>query len=126
MNGKMRAGIMLRMAGIPNRNRKMVARLPVQNAIGSPSASKRPREPNRRTVSHAMSISSPMASGSSTDDEDDIFDELGEPLQCHQRRTDWNHQFDRPVLHAPLGERDLHVIDGIESESRTRPQHRQE
>ena len=61
MNGKMRDGIMLRMAAFPNTNRKMVARLPVQNAIGRPSASSTPSEPNSRSVSHAMSISRPMA-----------------------------------------------------------------
>ena len=61
MNGKMRAGIMLRMAELPNTNRKITARLPVQNAIGRPSASSTPSEPNSRSVSHAISISKPMA-----------------------------------------------------------------
>ena len=61
MNGKMRDGIMFRMAPLPNTNRKTTARLPVQNAIGRPSASSMPSEPNSRTVSHAISISSPMA-----------------------------------------------------------------
>ena len=48
MNGKMRDGIMLRIAALPNTNRKMTARLPVQNAIGRPSASSTPSEPNSK------------------------------------------------------------------------------
>ena len=39
----------------------MTARLPVQNAIGRPSASSTPSEPNSSSVSHAISISKPMA-----------------------------------------------------------------
>ena len=61
MNGKMRDGIMFRIAELPNTNRKMTARLPVQNAIGRPSASKMPSEPNSSSVSHAISMSQPMA-----------------------------------------------------------------
>src|SRR6266496_4680754 len=61
MNGKMRDGIMLRIAEFPNRNRNTTAREPVQNAIGSPSASSTPSEPNSSNVSHAISISQPMA-----------------------------------------------------------------
>ena len=61
MNGKMRDGIMLRMPPLPNTNRKMIARLPVQNAIGRPSASSSVSEPNSSNVSHAIRISRPMA-----------------------------------------------------------------
>ena len=67
MNGKIRDGIMLRMALFPNTNRKMVAKLPVQNAIGNPSASSRPSEPNSRTVSQAMSISRPIVQAGERD-----------------------------------------------------------
>src|SRR3954470_1053050 len=61
MNGKMRDGIMFRIAEFPNKNRNTTASEPVQNAIGSPSASSTPSEPNRSSVSHAISISQPMA-----------------------------------------------------------------
>ena len=59
MNGKMRDGSMLRIAPLPNTNRKITARLPVQNAIGSPSINTNAREPNRRIVSQPMPISRP-------------------------------------------------------------------
>ena len=59
MNGKMRDGSILRIAPLPNTNRKITARLPVQNAIGSPSISNSASEPNRRTVSQPMPISRP-------------------------------------------------------------------
>ena len=49
MNGKMRDGIMFRIAGVPKTNRKITARLPVQNAIGRPSSSSSASEPNSRT-----------------------------------------------------------------------------
>src|SRR5436853_5745636 len=61
MNGKMRDGIMFRIAEFPNRNRNTTASEPVQNAIGRPSASSTPSEPNSSSVSYAISISQPMA-----------------------------------------------------------------
>src|SRR5205823_8845873 len=59
MNGKIRDGSMLRIAPLPNTNRKMTARLPVQNAIGNPSISSSASEPNSRIVSQPMPISRP-------------------------------------------------------------------
>src|SRR4051812_27011085 len=104
MNGKIRDGIMLRMAGLSKTNRKMTARLPVQNAIGRPSASKIASDPNSRTVSHAMSISSPIAEAPPARDQDDVLEQLREALQHHQESTKRQHQLDRPVLDSPLGE----------------------
>ena len=63
MNGKMRDGSMFSIAALPNTNRKIMARLPVQNAIGRPSTSSKPSDPNSRSVSHSIPISRPMASG---------------------------------------------------------------
>src|SRR5947209_18968634 len=100
MKGKMRAGIMFRMAGLPNTNKKMTARLPVQNAIGRPSASSTPSEPNSSSVSQAMSMSRPISSAPRPRDEHDIFDQLGQALQQQQRGADRHRQFHRPVLHA--------------------------
>ena len=114
MNGKMRAGIMFRMAELPNRNRNTTARLPVQNAIGRPSASNMPSEPNSSSVSHAISISQTHGSGSPARQDDDVFDQLGDALQQQQRGADRHHQLHRPVLHAPFGERDLAGAAGIE------------
>ncbi len=45
---------------LPNTKRKIVARLPVQNAIGRPSASNIASPPKRRTVSQPIPISRPM------------------------------------------------------------------
>src|SRR5258708_31514392 len=61
MNGKMRDGSMLRIAPLQNTNRKITARLPVQNAIGNPNMSSNASEPNSRIVSQPMPISMPMA-----------------------------------------------------------------
>src|SRR4051794_9753954 len=105
MNGKMREGIMFRIAEFPNRNRNITASEPVQNAIGSPSASSAPSEPNNSSVSHAISMSQPMALGSPTRQDDDVLDQFRNALQQQQRGADRHHQLHRPVLHAPLGER---------------------
>src|ERR1041384_5409163 len=88
MNGKMRAGIILRIAGVPKTNRKIVARLPVQNAIGRPSMSKRPSEPNSSRVSHTIGISMPISLSSLSPDQHDVLEELGYALQHDQRRPD--------------------------------------
>jgi hypothetical protein len=64
MNGKMRDGIMFRTAGEPNTNRKITARLPVQNAIGRPSISSRASEPNSSSVSQPIPTSRPIAHAS--------------------------------------------------------------
>src|SRR3954451_17467875 len=106
MKGKMRDGIMLRIAEFPNRNRNTTASEPVQNAIGRPRASSAPSEPNRSTVSHAISMSQPMALGSPTRQDDDVFDQFRKTLQQQQRGTDRHHQLHRPILHAPFGEGD--------------------
>src|SRR5437764_715773 len=103
MNGKMRAGIMLRIAGVPKTKRKIVARLPVQNAIGSPSISSSPSEPKSSSESHWIGISKPMSAGLSRHDED-VLHELGDALQHDERRAERDAELDRPVPHAPLGE----------------------
>src|SRR6266480_6379116 len=105
MKGKMRAGIMLRIAGVPKTNRKMVARLPVQNAIGRPSMSSRASEPKSSRVSHAIGISIPTLLRPLPADQHDVLDELRHTLKDDQGRADWDGQFHRPVLHRPFGER---------------------
>src|SRR5947199_9111166 len=107
MNGKIRDGSMLRIAPLPNTNRKMTARLPVQNAIGRPSMSNSASEPNSRMVSQPMPISRPMALGRLTGDEHDVLDQFGNALQHHQSRADRHREFHRPVLDAPFGKRML-------------------
>src|SRR5438093_1867318 len=103
MNGKIRDGSMLRMAPLPNTNRKMTARLPVQNAIGNPSIKSSASDPNSRIVSQPMPISRPTL-GRLAGDDHDVLDQLREALERHQRRADRHHQLDRPVLDAPFGE----------------------
>src|SRR5439155_16942083 len=105
MNGKIRDGSMLRIAPFPNTNRKITARLPVQNAIGRPSMSNSASEPNSRMVSQPMPISRPMALGHLSRDDHDVFDQLGDALQHQQRRADRHGELHPPVLDAALGER---------------------
>src|SRR5690348_11094582 len=116
MNGKMRAGIMFRMAPLPKTNRKIVARLPVQKAIGSPSMSRRPSEPKRSSDSHWIGISRPISDGLSAGHDQDVLYQLGYALQDDERRAERNGELHRPVLHAPLGERGLAVLHGVPGE----------
>src|SRR5438067_3393949 len=116
MNGKMRAGIMLRMALLPNTKRKIVARLPVQNAIGSPSISSRPRPPKSSSDSHWIGISMPISDDLSARHDQDVLRELGDALQDDERGTEGHGELYRPVLHAPFGERGLAVLHRVPGE----------
>src|SRR5437016_12631413 len=122
MNGKIRDGSMLRIAPFPNTNRKITARLPVQNAIGKPSMSNSPSEPNRRMVSQPMPISRPMASGRLARENHDVLDQLGNALQHQQRGADRHRELHRPVLDAPLRERMLAHANRGHGNADPRPQ----
>src|SRR3954467_7319544 len=113
MKGKMRAGIMFKIAEFPNRKRNNTARLPVQNAIGKPSASSMASEPNSRSVSQAISISQPICSRSPVLQDDYVLDQFRYPLQQQKRSPDRHHQLHRPVLYAPFGERGFAKAAGI-------------
>src|SRR5882757_286074 len=120
MNGNTRDGSMLSIAPLPNTNRKITARLPVQNAIGSPNISSSASEPNSRMVSQPMPISRPILGGLSLE-EHDVLDQLGDTLEDEQRGADGHGELHRPVLDAPLGEGMLALGNRIHGEARRRP-----
>src|SRR3954470_1843543 len=100
MNGKMRAGIMLRIAGVPNTNRQIVARLPVQNAIGSPSMSSSPSPPNRIRLSQPIDSSLPIFLASPPA-QHDVLQQLRDALQHDERGPERDRELHRPVLARP-------------------------
>ena len=65
-----------------------------------------------------------MTHGLPAGDENDVFDQLGEALERQQGGTDRHGELDRPVLHAPFGERMLTDIDGVHREAHAGPEHR--
>ena len=61
MKGKIREGRMLIMSMSPQRKRKTTPSPPVTKARGSPSMSRKTRDPNMRSVSKPIPISRPIA-----------------------------------------------------------------
>src|SRR3954469_14166971 len=104
MNGKMREGIMFRIAELPNTKRQITARLPVQKAIGRPSISSSARPPKRIRLSQPIESSMPIFLCLPAPEQRDVLQQLRYPLQHDQRRADRDGEVPGPVLHGAVGE----------------------
>ena len=96
-----------------------MARPPVQNAIGSPHQQQHQQAAEQQYGEPFDADLESHASGSPPRHDQDVLEQLADPLQQQQRGADGNRELDRPVLDAPFGERVLVELHGVQREART-------